>query len=122
VATILIADDEEPLRELLGAVLEQAGHRTLLAIHGGRALELAKAERPDLVISDVMMPRMGGVELCRRLKAGDGTRAIPVILMSSAGEQVARGVAFDAFLAKPFHLDELERLVTLTLAGLRPHA
>lgn len=110
-ATILIVEDEEPVRELIALVLRDAGHRTLEAIHGVQALELVARELPDLVISDVMMPMLGGAELCRRLKAGAKTRAIPVILMSSAGWIVADGAGSDAFLAKPFALDELEALV-----------
>lgn len=110
-ATVLIVEDEEPVRELVALVLRDAGHHTVQAIHGGQALELVANEHPDLVISDVMMPVLGGAELCRRLKAGPKTRAIPVILMSSAGWAVADGAGSDAFLAKPFELDELEALV-----------
>jgi CheY-like chemotaxis protein len=111
VATILIVDDEEPVREFLAVLLADAGHHALLAIHGRHALELVKKERPDLVIADVMMPVVDGGELCRRLKTGAGTEAIPVILMSAAGEHVARGAGADAFIAKPFRLEDMEVLV-----------
>jgi CheY-like chemotaxis protein len=110
-ATILIVDDEEPVRDFLAMLLEDSGHRTLKAIHGAQALELAAKERPDLVIADIMMPVMNGSELCRRLKAGADTRALPVILMSSAGPQSADGAGADAFIAKPFVLEEMEALV-----------
>lgn len=121
-ATVLIVEDEEPVRELVALVLGDAGHRTVRAIHGGQALELVAREHPDLVISDVMMPVLGGAELCRRLKAEPKTRAIPVILMSAAGWTVANGTGSDAFLAKPFELDELEALVRrwLPLHGSPP--
>ncbi len=115
-ATILIVDDEEPVRELLALVLKDGGHRTLQAIHGAQALAMVEKERPDLVLSDVMMPVLGGAELCRRLKASLLTQAIPVILMSSAGRASADAAGGDAFLDKPFRLDDLEALVRHWLA------
>ena len=110
-ATILIVEDEEPVRELLGYILADAGHRAVLAIHGAEALELAAQDPPDLVLADVMMPVLDGAELCRRLKADPDTRAIPVILLSAAGRHVAQGTGADAFLAKPFDLEDLDALV-----------
>jgi CheY-like chemotaxis protein len=110
-ATILIVDDEEPVRDFLAMLMEDAGHRTLKAIHGAAALELVVKEQPDLVISDIMMPVLNGAELCRRLKARAETRAIPVILMSSAGARSADGAGAEAFIAKPFVLEEMEALV-----------
>ena len=68
-ATILIVDDEEPVRDFLAQLLSDAGHRTLQAIHGAHALEMVDREQPDLVISDIMMPVLNGADLCRRLKA-----------------------------------------------------
>jgi CheY-like chemotaxis protein len=117
VATILIVEDEQPVREFLAELVEQAGHRALQAIHGGEALEVIGAERPDLVIADVMMPILGGVELCQRLKTDDRWKAIPVILTSSAGQDASNGAGCDAFLAKPFDLDPLEQLIRQWLAG-----
>jgi CheY-like chemotaxis protein len=116
VGTILIVEDERPMRELLAEVLEDAGHRALQAIHGGHALELIAQERPDLVIADVMMPVLGGVALCHRLKADPRTRGIPVVLMSAAGPQVAREAGAEDFLDKPFGLDAVEALARRWLA------
>lgn len=116
-ATILIVDDEEPVRQLVSLVLRDGGHHTIQAIHGAQALEIIENERPDLVLSDVMMPVLSGAELCRRLKADASTRRIPVILMSSAGGQSANGAGGDAFLDKPFHLEDLEDLVRRWLTG-----
>src|SRR5918911_5057956 len=102
-AVILIVDDEAPVRDFLALVLEDLGHRVVAAINGRHALTVAAQEHPDLVISDVMMPSMGGVELTRRLKAGEaGDRDLPVILMSSAGPSAAHGAGADAFIDKPF--------------------
>ena len=90
-ATVLIVDDERPIRELLADVLEAGGHRTVQADHGRQALDLAEREPPDLIISDVMMPVLNGRVLCRRLKSDPATRSIPIILMTSAGRQYAEG-------------------------------
>jgi CheY-like chemotaxis protein len=110
-ATILIVDDERPIREMLALALRGAGHRVVEAVHGRQALDLVARERPDLVVSDVMMPLLGGVELCRRLKADPATAAIPVVLMSAAGAHLGRGAGADAVVAKPFDLDALDALV-----------
>ncbi|MBI3964231.1 MAG: response regulator [Chloroflexi bacterium] len=115
-ATILIVEDEQPLRDLLAIVIEGAGHRALQATDGRQALELIARTRPDLVLADVMMPVLGGLDLCRNLKAQASTRGIPVILVSAVGARIACGVGADAFLAKPFDLAELEAMLQRWLA------
>jgi CheY-like chemotaxis protein len=112
---ILIVDDEAPIRELLAAVLHDVGYRTVVAQHGHQALEVVAHERPDLIISDLMMPVLKGRGLCQRLKANPATQGIPIILMTSAGHEQARGVPADAYLDKPFDLDEMEALVQACL-------
>jgi CheY-like chemotaxis protein len=111
VATILIVDDERPIRELLADVLGGAGHGTLLAPHGREALAHLERARPDLVLTDLMMPVMGGAELCRRLRAGEATREIPIIVMSTLSAWPADLYGADAGLDKPFDLDRLLALV-----------
>ena len=115
-AKILIVDDEAPVREIAALILVEAGHTVRCANHGRRALELIAEDLPDLVLSDIMMPVLDGAELCRRLKAREETRSIPVILMSAAGPMAADRAGADAFLDKPFDLDELEGLVARMLA------
>lgn len=110
-ATILVVDDEEPIREVLAAVFLERGHRSLQARNGRHAVEIIAEERPDLVLTDIMMPLLNGAELCRRLKAESATQMIPVILMSAASRDAADGSGADAFLDKPFYLDEVEALV-----------
>jgi CheY-like chemotaxis protein len=120
VATILIVDDEGPVRAFLALLLADSGHRTLVAIHGRQALHVVEGERPDLVIADIMMPVLNGVEMCRQLKAGKATQGIPVILMSSAGPQAADGAGADAFIDKPFDLEDMETLVRRWLPPQAP--
>lgn len=120
-ATILIVDDEGPVRGFLAMLLKDAGHRPLQAIHGAQALELVTEDRPDLVISDIMMPILNGTELCRRLKADETTKVIPVILMSSANVRAADRAGADAFIAKPFNIDEMEALVERLLPPPTTH-
>ena len=111
-AVILIVDDEAPVRDFLTLVLEDLGHRVLAAINGRHALTIAAEEHPKLVISDVMMPLMGGVELTRRLKAGAaGDRDLPVILMSSAGRPPSDTACADAFIDKPLEPGRLAALL-----------
>jgi DNA-binding response OmpR family regulator len=112
VAIILVVDDEQPLRDLIAMIFEEAGHQAIQAQNGHQALELVNQQRPDLVLSDVMMPIMNGPELCRRLKSESATASIVVILMSTTGAWAADGAGADAFLTKPFDLDELDALVS----------
>jgi DNA-binding response OmpR family regulator len=113
-AMILIVDDEEPLRDFLTLVFEDAGYEVRTAIHGVQALEIVAQDLPDLVISDVMMPLLNGVELCRQLKQAND---IPVILMSAAGHDLAKSAGADAFIAKPFELESMESLVNRVLSA-----
>jgi len=118
VATILIVEDEKPLREFLAEALQLAGHRVLQAKHGRQALNMladSRQGRPDLVLSDVMMPVLGGTELCRMLKADLATADIPVVLMSAVGAGTPRFADADAYIGKPFDLDVLDALVSRML-------
>ncbi|HEX5166909.1 MAG TPA: response regulator [Thermomicrobiales bacterium] len=109
---ILVVDDDRPIRDVISTVLKEAGYDILQAIHGGEAIALVDDAPPDLIISDLMMPIVDGIELCRYAKArGD----IAVILMSSAPPTVV-DADHDAFLPKPFALDTLESLVAGVLA------
>jgi two-component system phosphate regulon response regulator PhoB len=111
VATILIVDDEGPVREFLAELVQEAGHQALQAVHGREALEVVKAERPDLVLADVMLPILSGIELSRRLKADPDTGSIPVILMSSAVAQPSHQAGADDFIDKPVNLEGIEAMI-----------
>jgi CheY-like chemotaxis protein len=120
VAVILIVDDEPAIRGLVSSMMQEEGYTTVEAVDGAHALELIEETPPDLIISDVMMPLVDGVELARQLKAKDDTRAIPVVLISAAGRHLAQEAVADDFLAKPFDLDRLLDVVHRLMAD-RPH-
>jgi CheY-like chemotaxis protein len=121
-ATILIVDDERPVRQFLVAAFLQEGHQVLEASHGRQALNIVAAvsRHPDIVISDVMMPLLGGIELCNMLKADPSTAHIPVVLMSAAHPRATADSEADAIIGKPFDLDTLDRLVQRLLSSHRP--
>jgi two-component system response regulator VicR len=122
---ILVVDDDRPIRDVISTVLEEAGYEIRQAIHGSEAIALVDDAQPDLIITDLMMPIIDGIELCRYAKAHGN---IVVILMSSAPPGVI-DAGHDAFLPKPFSLDTLESLVAGLLdrhhgspTGPAPHA
>jgi len=104
----LVVDDEPDIRFLLTVTLGSAGYEVIEAAHGVTALELVRSARPRLVITDGMMPRMGGLELIRRLRADERTAWIPIVLLS---ETVGAGPGADAVITKPFVPGELIELV-----------
>ena len=105
--SVLIVDDEVVFREVLSTVLRDEGYAVRTAADGEAALRLIGEERPGLIISDVMMPQVSGVELLRRLR--DAGEQIPVILMSAGYRE--RDLPEVHFVAKPFDFDELIPLV-----------
>ena len=110
-STILVADDEPINRSLIQRRLERAGYRVLTAENGGEAVEKTLASLPDLVILDVMMPVMDGLEACRRIKDDEATRDIPVIFLSARDETEVKvnGLSLGAndYISKPFKAEEL---------------
>lgn len=106
---ILVVDDEEPIRELLEGFLEGQGHTVVLASNGEEALLLAEKESPHLIVLDVRMPGLDGIETCAALRANEKTRAIPIILATAFRDVLAEALeaGVDDFVTKPFHLAEL---------------
>ena len=113
---VLVADDEPAVLEVLTEVVEDLGHEVVRAHDGREALQIARAQRPQLVVTDHMMPRLSGVELCRAMRNDEALSQVPVILLSAALPPEATEAY--AYLAKPFELDEFEALVKRTLDGL----
>jgi CheY-like chemotaxis protein len=108
---ILVAEDEDPIRELVRGLLTDEGYQVLDAPNGARALELARWQRPALVLTDLMMPVMDGTTLCRALKSDPQTCPVPIIVMTASGPTAAAASGADAYLLKPFDLDLLLQLV-----------
>ena len=119
--TILVADDEEDLRELVTYRLTRSGYRVIGAGDGQEAFDLAAERTPDLMVLDVMMPKLDGYELTRRVRADASLRSIPVILLTARSQDsdVDRGfeVGADDYLRKPFNPDELVDRVRAVLGG-----
>lgn len=109
--TILVVDDEPDLRELVSHHLKRAGFRVLQADRGLAALELARAERPHLILLDIMLPDMLGTDVLRALKQGRDTAGIPVLCLTARGDEVDRVVGFELgaedYVVKPFSPREL---------------
>jgi CheY-like chemotaxis protein len=108
---VLIVDDEVAIGNMLAACCDMWGMEPVVATTGAEALELIERGAPDLIVTDYMMPGMSGHELTRRARAQRRLANVPVILTSSAPEAAARDSPADAFLPKPFDLDEVEKVV-----------
>ncbi len=125
-AWILIVDDENVLVEMVASLIEDMGLHPMTAANGEEALRqlLGSPHKPALVISDIMMPRMNGLELANAVKHHPGLKSVPIILMSAAGKPHDVSVA-DGFIHKPFDLEMLSGLIEQYLidsASSREHA
>jgi len=105
---ILVVDDEKPLREFISRNLAARGFHVFSAANGLEALAIFHAERLDLIILDVMMPHMDGLELCRRIRQRS---TVPILILTALGEEADKVAALDMgaddYLTKPFGVDEL---------------
>jgi CheY-like chemotaxis protein len=110
-AVILVVDDNRENLELLEAYLEDIDCRTIPATDGPEALEIVKKDKPDLILLDIMMPKMSGFEVCRRVKSDMATAHIPIIMVTALNEfgDMQRGVdcGTDDFVSKPVNKIEL---------------
>lgn len=108
--SILVVDDQPINVQLLKRKLEREGIRVVAAYNGLEALECVRKDRPDLILLDVMMPDMDGIEVCQRLQANEDTRSIPVIFItartSKEGKLEGLGVGAVDYITKPIDLDE----------------
>ena len=110
-STILVVDDNSQNLELLQAYLEDLRCKVITAVDGLEAMKAVTQHNPDLILLDIMMPRMSGFEVCRRLKADPATADIPVVMVTALNElgDIERAVAVgtDDFLSKPINKLEL---------------
>ena len=118
--TILMADDTPANLAVLAHVLEEKGHQILVAQDGEEALQRARFVQPDLILLDVMMPGIDGFEVCRRLKANDALRDIPVIFMTALSENNDKLQGFEVggvdYVTKPFQIEEVLARIDVHLA------
>jgi DNA-binding response OmpR family regulator len=116
VAKILVVDDEPNIREVVGLYLRQDGHAVVVAADDEEALRLYRQVRPDLVVLDLMLPGLSGLEVCRRIQ---GERRVPLIMLTAKCEEedriVGLGVGADDYVVKPFSPRELVARVAAVL-------
>jgi DNA-binding response OmpR family regulator len=121
---ILVADDDADIRELVAFKLESAGFEVTAVGDGRAALDQARADPPDLIVLDLMMPRLTGLEVCAALQAEPATERVPVILLTAKAQEsdVTRGFDVGAvdYMIKPFSPRELLSRVQAVLGRRRP--
>lgn len=121
-AHILVAEDERDIRELVTFTLQFAGHKVTQAQNGEIAVELAQQVIPDLILTDVRMPKMTGYEVCKALKEIESVKHIPVVILSAKGqdEEIETGKEAGAidYILKPFDMAELQQRVSEILSKI----
>ena len=117
---ILVVDDTKDVRQVVARRLESWGYEALMAESGEEGLQVAEAQVPDLILLDVMMPKLKGREVCARLKANPKTEKIPVIFLTALGlaDHVKAGMDLGAedYIVKPFEPAELKDRIAIVLA------
>jgi DNA-binding response OmpR family regulator len=117
---ILAADDDPDILQLVAFRLGRSGYRVLQANDGEEALALAMEDPPDLAVLDVMMPKMDGLEVARRLRAAEATKHIPIIMLTARAQDIDVQGGFEAgandYLRKPFSPKELRTRIQALLA------
>ena len=121
---ILLVEDESAQREVICYNLEAEGFRVVVAEDGEKGLLLASEEMPDLILLDWMLPKVSGIEVCRRLKSRSETRAIPIVMLSARSEEIdrVRGLetGADDYMVKPYSVLELMARLRAQLRRTRP--
>jgi two-component system, OmpR family, phosphate regulon response regulator PhoB len=123
-AHILVVEDEADIARILSYNLTQAGHRITIATRGRAALNLSLEDPPELVLLDLMLPDVSGLEVCRTLKSDPARRDIPIIMLTARSEEIDRVVGFelgaDDYVVKPFSVRELSLRVQAVLRRSQP--
>ena len=119
-ATVLVADDEQDMRALLTKLLSRAGHNVIQSVDGRAAVDLAIAHQPDVILLDVSMPAMGGLEVLKKLREIPETQAIPIIFLSAhpVFQREPDAGAFGAtfYITKPWKRGAIERAIRNAVA------
>lgn len=121
---VLVVEDEDALAELLQYNLKKEGFRVSVAADGEEAMMLVEERQPDVVILDWMLPKISGIEVCRRLRNRQETRNLPIIMLTARGEEADRirglDTGADDYIVKPFLMKELFARVRAILRRIRP--
>ena len=121
---ILVVEDEEALSTLLQYNLEKEGYDVTLAGDGEEALMLVNERLPDLIVLDWMMPKISGIEVCRRLRSRSESRNVPIVMLTARGEESDRirglDTGADDYVIKPFSMTELTARIRAVLRRIRP--
>jgi len=117
--TILVIDDEKDLIKLIDFNLSKEGYLVIGAKDGVQGLEIARKHKPDLILLDIMMPKMDGWEVCKKLKSGNETAHIPIIMLTARAQESDKVLGLelgaDDYMAKPFNVRELTARVKAVL-------
>ena len=121
---VLVIEDEGPIAQLLKYNLEKEGYRVSVAEDGEEALLLAEEGKPDLVLLDWMLPKLAGIEVCRRLRSARSSRNTPIVMLTARGEEGDRirglDTGADDYIVKPFLMSELLARVRAVMRRIRP--
>lgn len=121
---IIVAEDEDALATLLNYNLEKEGYEVGVATDGDEALVMIKERAPDLLVCDWMMPKVSGIEVCRRLRAQGVTRNLPIVMLTARSEESDRirglDTGADDYVVKPFSMVELMARIRAVLRRIRP--
>jgi CheY-like chemotaxis protein len=118
--TILIVEDEPKNMTLTRDLLKISGYETIEAVDGKQGVEKAKSEKPNLILMDIMMPKMDGYSACREIKADQSTKNIPVVMLTAVGydlnKKLAKQMGADGYVTKPFSRQQLIDAISPLLA------
>ena len=121
---VLVVEDEDSLATLLQYNLDKEGYRVGVASDGDEGLLMIDEQTPDLVLLDWMLPKVSGVEICRRLRSRNETRNLPIIMLTARGEETDRirglDTGADDYIVKPFTMTELMARIRAVLRRIRP--
>ena len=112
---ILIVEDDPKSLELTRDVIEASGYSTISAIDGEQGVKLARDKKPDLILMDIMMPKMDGYTACHAIKMDELIKEIPVIMLTAAGYELnkkfAQNMGASGYITKPFNIEELQGII-----------
>ncbi|NQY74163.1 MAG: response regulator [Candidatus Margulisbacteria bacterium] len=121
---ILIADDEPNILMLIGVLFEEMGFDVVRATDGDQAISMAHSEKPDIIITDVIMPKKNGFEVCKTIRSSTEISNIPIIILSALGDEYNKITGFeegaDDYITKPFNVEELKARVKAVLLRHNP--